>query len=85
MGRPKAKPAEKKTAAVSLRMTAAERAIFDKLKASREQELEGEGVEVTDAGMLRWLFMREAIARGLDKGETPSTARTSGRKGAPKS
>jgi hypothetical protein len=67
MGRPKATAATKKTEAVNIRMTPSERAVFDRLKASRVAELKGEGVEVTDAGLVRWLVAKEAAARGLDK------------------
>ena len=64
--------AAKKTEAVGIRMTPTERAIFNRLKVARERELAGEGVEVTDAGIIRWLIAKDATARGPDK--EPATA-----------
>jgi hypothetical protein len=70
MGRPKS--ANKKTNTVQLRMDDAERAAFDRLVAARDEELSGEGLEITGPDVLRWLIKRELAARGLDK--TPAAA-----------
>jgi hypothetical protein len=70
MGRPRIDAAKKKTAAVQLRLSPEERERFDRLVEARQQELRPEGVEVTDAGVLRWLLLREVEARGLDRPKT---------------
>jgi hypothetical protein len=62
--RPKLAPGQKKTDAVQVKLTVAEREVFDRLLEARRREL-GPGVEVSDAGLLRWLFWKEATARGL--------------------
>lgn len=64
--RPKVDPTIRKSDAVQLRLTSEERALFDLLVAARTEELRPEGVTATDAGVLRWLFLREVAARRLD-------------------
>jgi len=74
VARPELDPDKRKTDAVQLRLTQQDREVFDRLVDARRHEL-GPGVEVTDAGLLRWLFWKEATARGLQAPPTPAIAK----------
>jgi len=74
VARPELDPDKRKTDAVQLRLTQQDREVFDRLVDARRQEL-GPGVEVTDAGLLRWLFWKEATARGLQALPAPGAAK----------
>ena len=64
MPRPKLDVSKRKTDAVHLRLTAEERLLFDRL-AQTVGANELRGVAMTDAGLVRWLFLTAAAERGL--------------------
>jgi hypothetical protein len=49
---------------VHVRLSPDDRALLDRLVEAVRKEL-GPGITVTDAGVLRWLLVREGRARGL--------------------
>ncbi|MFO0756025.1 MAG: hypothetical protein U0359_06020 [Byssovorax sp.] len=65
MGRPPKDPGGPATETLSLRLTAEDRALLDRLVRARAEELVDEAVEVTAASFVRTLIRREARARGL--------------------
>ena len=68
MPRPKRATGDQKQ--FTLRFTAEERLLVDKLVEARAKELRelaGGSVEVTPTSLLRWLIEREAEARGFAK------------------
>jgi hypothetical protein len=75
MARPKKPDAERKSKPVQLRLDEGEKVILGRLVASRAEEMRASGTIVTQPSVLRWLILREAATRGLDKpvpmGATP--------------
>ena len=65
MGRPPKDPSGSATETVTFRVSAADRALLDRLVTLRAQELVDEGVEVTIGSYFRALIRREARSRGL--------------------
>lgn len=66
--RPKEDRGEVKTIVVGVKLTEAERAALDRLVEMRSAEIAevmGERIEATASGVLRWLLVREAKARGV--------------------
>jgi hypothetical protein len=69
--RPKEDRGEVKTIVVGVKLTEAERAALDRLVEMRSAEIAevmGERIEATASGVLRWLLVREAKARGVSVG-----------------
>jgi hypothetical protein len=64
VGRPKLPPGKRKEDAVQLRLDGVQREVFDRLSANLAAN-ELRGVDVTDAGVLRWLFTTAAEERGI--------------------
>jgi hypothetical protein len=55
-------------------MSLYDRALLGRLIESREEELRkltGQSIDVSIAGLLRWLAEKEAAARGIDSGAAP--------------
>jgi hypothetical protein len=84
VGRPR-KERDQRPAAVQARLEPDEYAAWERLIASRAEELRPQGVKVTASDVLRWLILREVAARGLDKAAAaePSANASKGRRGKP--
>jgi hypothetical protein len=72
MGRqPKQDRGEVKTIVVGVKLTEGEREALGRLVEMRSDEIEemmGERIEATASGVLRWLLVKEAKARGIPTG-----------------
>ena len=73
-----------KTQAVQIRLTPEEKAAFDRLIASRAEELRGQGMDVTGASVIRWLIAEKVKERGLDQPLPAKPASARKAPGAPK-